>query len=112
MSTTPQDKDAVYIKKAAGYPGDVNSEDLQLHHCEDFCKIHDLDTVARYHDPIDVRDDFEWMMGDATQDTPPFDYIVAYKLRDFLWSLEEIVLRRNRLRANRVSSASTAETSR
>ena len=111
MSTTPRAKAAEYIKKAAGYPGDVNSEDLQLHHCEDFYKIHDLDTVARYYDPIAVRDDFEWMICEAMQDTPPFDYIVVHKLRDSSWSLEEMVLRRNRLRANRASSASTAETS-
>ena len=55
MTTTPRTKAAIYIKEAAGYPDAENSKELQLHHCEEFCKAHDLDIVARYHDPIGVR---------------------------------------------------------
>ena len=83
----PHAKAAIYTKEAAGYPGGENSKELQLHHCEKFCQYHDLEIIARYHDPADVRTDFEWMMGEATQDDPPFEYIVVYKLRNFSWSL-------------------------
>ena len=111
MPTTPRAKAAVYIKEAAGYPDGENSKELQLHHCEEFCQYHDLDIVARYHDPIGVRNDFEWMMGEATQDDPPFIYIVVYRLRNFSWSLDETVLCRDRLKASGVTLVSTMESS-
>ncbi len=104
-------KAAIYVKEAAGYPDGENSKELQQHHCEEFCKAHDLEIAARYHDAPGIRHDFDWMMGEATQDDPPFDYIVVYKLRNFSWSLDETVLCRDKLRANGVSLVSTAETS-
>ena len=104
-------KAAIYIKETVGYHPEENSKDLQIHHCEGFCKIHGLEITARYHDAPGIRHDFDWMMGEATQDDPPFNFIVVYKLRNFSWSLEETILCRDRLRANGVSLVSTAETS-
>ena len=104
-------KAAIYIKETVGYHPEENSKDLQIHHCEEFCKIHGLEITARYHDAPGIRHDFDWMMGEATQDDPPFNFIVVYKLRNFSWSLEETILCRDRLRANGVSLVSTAETS-
>ena len=109
MTTTPRAKAAIYIKEAAGYPDGENSKELQLHHCEEFCKAHDLNIVARYHDAPRIRYDFDWMMGEATQDDPPFDYIVVYRLRNFSWSLDETVLCRDRLKASGVTLLSTME---
>ena len=109
MSTTTRAKAVVYIKEAAGYPNGENSKELQLRHCQEFCKYHDLEIVARYHDPIGVRNDFDWMMGEATQDEPPFDYIVVYRHRNFSWSLDETVLCRDRLKASGVTLVSTME---
>ena len=106
-----RNKAAIYVKEAAGYPDGENSKELQQHHCEEFCQIHGLDIVARYYDGVGIRHDFDWMMGEATQDDPPFRFIVVYKLRNFSWSLEETILCRDRLRANGVSLVSTAETS-
>ena len=83
---------AIYIKETAGYPNGENSKELQLNHCEEFCQYYRLDVTARYHDPIGVRTDFECMMNEATQDVPPFQYIIVYKLRNFSWSLDETVL--------------------
>ena len=111
MQTAAVRRAAIYTKEAAGYPDGENSKELQLHHCEEFCQYHDLDIVARYHDPADVRTDFEWMIGEATQDDPPFDYIVVYKLRNFSWSLDETVLCRDRLKASGVTLVSTMENS-
>ncbi len=111
MSTTTCAKVAIHVKETVGYHPEENSKELQLRHCEEFCKIHGLHIVARYYDGVGIRHDFDWMMGDATEDDPPFDFIVAYKLRNFSWSLEETILWRNRLRANGVSLVSTAETS-
>ena len=51
------------------------------------------------------------MMGEATQDEPPFDFIVVYKLRNFSWSLDETVLSKARLRASGVTLVSTVESS-
>ena len=102
---------AIYIKEAAGYPDGENSKELQIHHCEEFCQYHDLDIIARYHDPVGIRTDFEWMMGEATYDHPPFDYIVVYRLRNFSWSLDETILCRDRLKANGVTLVSTMESS-
>lgn len=81
--TTSNKKAAIYVKKAAGYPDGENSKDLQIHHCEEFCHYQGLDIVARYHDPTGVRKDFDRMMSEATQDAPPSDYIVVYKLCNF-----------------------------
>ena len=111
MPTTTRVKAAIYIKEAAGYPDGENSKELQLHHCQEFCKHHDLDIVACYHDPIGIRNEFEWMMGEATQDDPPFNYIVVYRLRNFSWSLDETVLCRDRLKAKGVTLVSTMESS-
>ena len=111
MSTPTHAKAAIYIKEAAGYPNGENTKELQLHHCEEFCQYHDLEITARYHDPAGVRSDFEWMMGEATQDDPPFQFIVVYKLRNFSWSLDETVLCRNRLKASGVTLVSTMESS-
>ena len=70
MQTTGARRAAIYIKEAPGYDPDENSKELQLQHCEEFCKAHDLEIVARYHDAPGIRHDFEWMIGDATQDAP------------------------------------------
>ncbi len=104
-------KAAIYIKETAGYPDGENSKELQLHHCEEFCKYLDLDIVARYHDAPGIRNDFDWMMGEATQNNPPFEYIVVYTLRNFSWSLDETVLCRDRLKASGVTLVSTMESS-
>ena len=40
-------------------------------------------------------------MGEATQDEPPFNFIVVYKLRNFSWSLDETVLSRDRAQGQR-----------
>ena len=111
MSTRPVRRAAIYVKETAGYPDGENSKELQLRHCEEFCKYHDLDITARYQDPVGVRNDFDWMMGEATQDNPPFEYIVVYKLRNFSWSLDETVLSRDKLKASGVTLVSTMESS-
>ena len=51
------------------------------------------------------------MMGEATEENPPFDVIVVCKLKNFSWSLDETVLCRDRLKANGISLLSTAEIS-
>ena len=111
MQTTAARKAAIYVKEAAGYRPEENSKELQQHHCEEFCKAHELEIVARYHDLPGIRYDFEWMMGEATQDAPPFNFIVVYKLRNFSWSLDETVLSRDKLRARGVTLVSTMESS-
>ena len=111
MSTRPLRRAAIYVKEAAGYPDSENSKELQLRHCEEFCKIHDLEIVARYYDGVGMRQDFDWMMAEATQDDPPFNFIVVYRLRNFSWSLEESVLCRDRLRTSEVTLVSTKENS-
>ena len=112
MQTTAVRKAAIYIKETAGYhPEEKLQGTPATHHCEEFCKAHDLEIVARYHDLPGIRHDFEWMMGEATQDEPSFHYIVVYRLRNFSWSLDETVLSRDRLRASGVTLVSTMESS-
>ena len=67
--------------------------------------------ALEYHDPVGVRTEFEWMMGEATQDDPPFEYIIVYKLRNFSWSLDETVLCRVKLNARGFTLTSTMESS-
>ena len=76
-----------------------------------FCLAEKFKITTRYYDPPRDRRQFDWMMGEATDDEPPFDVIVVYKLRNFSWSLDETVLCRARLKANGVSLLSTAEIS-
>ena len=111
MQTTADRRAAIYTKEAADYHPEENSREIQLHHCEEFCQNHGLEIVARYHDPPGIRYDFEWMMGEATQDEPPFQYIVVHKLRNFSWSLDETVLSRDKLRNSGVTLVSTMESS-
>ena len=112
MPTTAPTRAAIYVKEAAGYPDGENSKELQTEECEKFCLIQRFEITTRYHDPPGIRHQFDWMMGEATEDDPPFDVIVVYKLRNFSWSLDETVLCRDRLKANGVSLLSTAEISR
>ena len=111
MSTKALRRAAIYIKEAAGYHSEENSKELQTHHCDEFCKAHGLEIITRYHDGVGIRAAFDWMIGEATQDTPPFEFIVVYKLRNFSCSPDETVLCRDRLKANGVSLLSTAEIS-
>ena len=111
MQTTAVRRAAIYTKETAGCHPEENSKELQQRHCEEFCKAYDLEIVARYHDAPGIRHDFEWMMGEATQDDPPFNFIVVYKLHNFSWSLDETVLSRDRLRASGVTLVSTMESS-
>ena len=111
MSTRPVRRAAIYVKETAGDHDGENSKELQLHHCEEFCKYHDLEITTRYHDAPGIRHDFDWMMGEATQHEPPFEYIVVYRLRNFSWSLDETVLCRGRLKASGVTLVSTMESS-
>ena len=111
MPTTAPTRAAIYIKETAGYPNGENSKELQTSECEQFCLAEEFQITTRYHDPPGERRQFDWMMGEATDDEPPFDVIVVYKLRNFSWSLDETVLCRDRLKANGVSLLSTAEIS-
>ena len=111
MLNAPANRTAIYIKETAGYPNGENSKEIQVQHCEEFCWANQLEILARYHDGIGKGADFDWMMGEATQDEPPFDFIVVYMLRNFSWSLDETVLCRAKLRASGVSLVSTAESS-
>ena len=111
MSTRPVRRAAIYVKETAGYHPEENTKELQLQHCEEFCKYHDLEITARYHDAPGIRYDFDQMMGEATQDEPPFYCIVVYRLRNFSWSLDETVLSRDQLRASGVTLVSTMESS-
>ncbi len=111
MPTTGLTRAAIYIKEAAGYPTGENSKELQTEECEKFCLAEKFKITTRYYDPPRDRRQFDWMMGEATDDEPPFDVIVVYKLRNFSWSLDETVLCRARLKANGVSLLSTAEIS-
>ena len=111
MPTTAPTRAAIYIKETAGYPDGENSKELQTSECEQFCRAEGFKITARYYDPPGDRRQFDWMMGEATDDEPPFDVIVVYKLRNFSWSLDETVLCRARLKANGVSLLSTAEIS-
>ena len=111
MQNAPANRAAIYVKETAGYPNGENSREIQAHRCEEFCRAYQLEIVSRYHDGVGNRADFDWMMGEATQAEPPFDFIVVYKLRNFSWSLDETVLSRARLKANGVSLVSTVESS-
>ena len=102
---------AIYVKEAAGYPDGENSRALQTSECENFCLAQGFNITARYYDPTGSRRQFDWMMGETTDDEPSFDVIVVYKLRNFSWSLDETVLCRARLKAKRVTLLSTAEIS-
>lgn len=105
------EKATIYVKETAGYPDGDNSRELQTQECERYCAANGLEINTRYYDPPGIRHDFGRMMGEATQDNPPFDCIVVYKLRNFSWSLEETVLCRDRLRASGVNLVSTTESS-
>ena len=111
MPTTAHTRAAIYIKETAGYPTGENSKELQTEECEKFCLAEGFKITNRYFDPPGNRHQFDWMMGEATDDEPPFDAIVVYKLRNFSWPLDETVLCRARLKANGVSLLSTAEIS-
>ena len=111
MSITAAGQAAIYTKETAGLRSEENSRELQTRHCEAFCKTHEPVIIAHYHDPAGIRHDFEWMMGEAALDEPPFQYIVVYKLRNFSWSLDETVLCRDKLRTSGVLLVSTAESS-
>ena len=50
-------------------------------------------------------------MVDATQEDPPFDVIVVWKLRNFSWIFEETFLCRDRLSANGVRLISKTQSS-
>ena len=112
MQTTAVRKTAIYIKETAGYHPEENSKELQQHGT---AKSSAKPTSSRSSPATmtlpGIRHDFEWMMGEATQDEPPFQYIVVYKLRNFSWSLDETVLCRDRLRASGVTLVSTMESS-
>ena len=107
MPTTAPTRAAIYVKEAVGYRDGENSRELQTEECEKFCLTQRFEISTRYHDPPGSRHQFDWLMGEATEDDPPFDVIVVYKLRNFSWSLDETVLCRDRLKA-----LSTAEISR
>ena len=111
MPTKAPTRAAIYIKEAAGYPDGENSKALQTSECENFCLAQGFEISTRYYDPPGSRHQFDWMMGEATEEEQPLDVIVVYKLRNFSWSLDETVLCRDRLKANGVSLLSTAEIS-
>ena len=65
MPTTPRAKAAIYIKETAEYHPEENTKELQLRHCEEFCKSHDLEITARYHDAPGIRHNFDRLHEDA-----------------------------------------------
>ena len=83
MPTTAPTRAAIYVKEAAGYPDGENSSALQASECENFCLAQGFDITTHYYDPTGSRHQFDWMMGEATEENPPFDIIVVWKLRNF-----------------------------
>ena len=71
MPTTAPIQAAIYVKEAAGYPDGENSKELQTSECEDFCIAQEFEISTRYYDPPGSRHQFEWMMGDATEENQP-----------------------------------------
>ena len=65
--------------------------------------------AARYSDDLMSREDFQRKMAGATGGNPPFGHVVVSKLRRFAWALEESVLARQRLAANRIRVLSVKE---
>ena len=80
MLTTAPTRAAIYIKEAAGYPGGENSKELQTSECENFCLAQGFEITTRYYDPPGSRRQFDWMMGEATDDNPPFDIVAVTDL--------------------------------
>ena len=111
MHQTSLNRAAIYIKETDGYSAEENSKEVQTQGRKEFCAAHGPGISARCHDPPDIRHDFDRMMDEATQEDPPFQLIVVYKLRNFSWSLDEAVLCRDRLRASGVTLVSTVESS-
>ena len=58
----------IYIKETTGYPTGENSKELQTEECEKFCLAEEFKITTRYHDPPGDRCQFDWMMGEATDD--------------------------------------------
>ena len=112
MPTTAPTRAAIYVKEASGYPHRRElGKELQTSDCEHFCLAQEFKITTRYYDPPGSKHQFDWLMGEATDDDPPFDVIVVYKLKNFSWSLDETVLCRAKLKAHGVSLLSTAEIS-
>ena len=65
--------------------------------------------AARYSNDLMSREDFQRQMADATGENPPFGHVVVWELRRFAWALEESVLARQRLAANRIRVLSVKE---
>ena len=78
-------------------------------HCEELRKAHGLNITDRHHDGASNRASFDQMTGEATGDTPPFDFIIIHALRNYPWPLKETVLCRDSLGASGVSLVSTAK---
>lgn len=99
---------AVYIKETLHRPQE-NTHELQEAACIQYCQEHEIEIVATYHDPPGSRHDFQWMIGAATQEGPPFDHIVVRRSANLTWSLEEMVHVRDLLKRNGVSIIATTE---
>ena len=68
MPTTAPTRADIYIKEAAGYPDGENYKELHTSECENFCLAQEFEITSRCYDPPGSRHQFDWLMGEATDE--------------------------------------------
>ena len=79
--------------KAALYAR-VNNDDhgaiqAQLEHMKMGAERHGLEPVSHFTDMNGSREEFDWMMAQATSDNPPFQGIIVYDYSRFSRSVQD-----------------------
>ena len=99
-------KVALYARAATDDPSGIQA---QLENLRIRAERHGLEPVSHFTDMHGSREEFDWMMMQATSENPPFQVIMVYDISRLSRSLKDLIRWTAQLEANGVRVISTEE---
>ena len=102
---------ALYARNSSTNQGEEANRSLQgqLDGMRNYAEEHHMRPVSHFVDRSGSREEFDWMMAQATSDNPPFRTILVYSFNRLTRSATEMSALLEELTANRLEVISVTE---
>ena len=100
---------ALYARAAFGHEEDVDAVDAHLDSMREYAEHNKMFPVSHFVDKFGNREEFDWMMAQATSDNPPFRTILVHSYSQLTRSVDELMTLREELKASGLELFSITE---
>ena len=91
---------ALYVRISSEHEEAARPVEAQLDAIRDYAERNDMQAVSHFVDKYGSREEFDWMMAQATSDNPPFLTVMVYSLDRLTRSATELMALTEELAAN------------